>query len=109
MDIQELTPHEARLEIDRLRRDCAEAYQVIGCLAGDFFNDDAVIRAMDNLFAAANGDPRPHEDLLPFELSQPVSTSHKKNNMKIEEYSELALRTASSSDGAFLPSTTKRK
>jgi hypothetical protein len=64
----------ARLEslcaaVDRLQRDCAEAYQVIG--AGMFldpaeYTQADVERAMDNLSAAANGDPRPHDDLLPW-------------------------------------------
>jgi hypothetical protein len=57
------------LEIERLRRDCGEAYQVIG--AGMFldpvaYTQDDVERAMDNLNAAANGAPRPHDDLLPW-------------------------------------------
>jgi predicted negative regulator of RcsB-dependent stress response len=55
-------------EIERLQRDCAEAYQVVGALAmaAGAFETDAVRKALDNLSAAANGDPRPHEDLLPF-------------------------------------------
>jgi hypothetical protein len=56
-------------EVDRLRRDCADLYQVIGVLAeshGDLFDHPEVIKALDNASAAANGDPRPHDDLLPF-------------------------------------------
>lgn len=53
-------------EIKRLREDCAEAYQVVGALAGKRFNDADVEKALDNLVAAANGTPRPHDDLLPF-------------------------------------------
>jgi hypothetical protein len=56
-------------EIERLRRDCAEAYQVIGAgmlLAPVPYTQDDVARALDNLSAAANGDPRPHDDLLPW-------------------------------------------
>lgn len=56
-------------EVERLRRDCAEAYQVIG--AGMFLDTSQytqadVERALDNLSAAANGEPRPHDDLLPW-------------------------------------------
>lgn len=55
-------------EIERLRRDCAEAYQVVGVLATEasLSNNKAITRALDNLAAAVAGDPRPHEDLLPF-------------------------------------------
>ena len=53
-------------EIERLQEDCAEAYQVVGALAGDRFGDPGVTKALDNLSAAANGEPRPHDDLLPF-------------------------------------------
>lgn len=55
-------------EVSRLRRDCSEAYQVIGAMADHAFpfeNAD-VQRALDNLSAAANGRPRPHDDLLPW-------------------------------------------
>jgi hypothetical protein len=56
-------------ELQRLRRDCAEAYQVIG--AGMFgepcaYTQDDVERALNNLIAAAEGEPRPHDDLLPW-------------------------------------------
>lgn len=52
-------------EIERLQRDCAEAYQVLGVVSASApgLNVD---RALDNLSAAAQGDPRPHDDLLPF-------------------------------------------
>lgn len=57
-------------EVDRLRRDCAEAYQVCGgALLGDdgkFWTDDDAERVLDNLSAAASGEPRPHDDLLPW-------------------------------------------
>lgn len=62
---------EAADVIERLRDDCAEAYQVIGAgMLGDPcpYTDEDVERALDNLFAAANGDPRPHDDLLPWPL-----------------------------------------
>lgn len=64
---------EARKEIERLRKDCPEANQVMGCvLIGDPFtySDRDAERALDNIFAAANGDPRPHEDLLPWPLTE---------------------------------------
>lgn len=67
-----------RAEIERLRRDCAEAYQVVG--AGmwgkpcDYFQWD-VERALDNLLAAAEGKPRPHDDLLPWPKPEWQATS----------------------------------
>lgn len=45
-------------EIDSLRQVCAEAYQLAGAL-------NAPENALDNLFAAANGVPLPHESFLP--------------------------------------------
>lgn len=62
---------ESNAEIHRLRRDCAEAYQVVGtlsCVLWDSENvsSEDVTKALDNLMAAANGEPRPHDDLLPF-------------------------------------------
>jgi hypothetical protein len=59
-------------EVERLRYDCAEAYQVIGAGLVDPpmpYTQDDVVRALDNLVAAANGDPRPHDDLLPWPAS----------------------------------------
>ncbi len=66
-------------EIERLQRDCAEAYQVVGTLAGphgDLFEHPQVIKALDNLSAASHpSGPRPHDDLLPFtpvEIGDPL-------------------------------------
>ena len=65
-------------EVDRLREDCAQIYQVIGVMAHalGYWDDrmcdadkDRITKAMDNLSAASNGDARPHEDLLPFILA----------------------------------------
>lgn len=59
-------------EIDRLRRDCAEAYQVMGAVLLNQvyepvrYTEEDAVRALDNLWAAASGTPRPHEDLLPW-------------------------------------------
>lgn len=56
-------------EITRLRRDCAEAYQVIGAaMLGEpcAYAEHDVTRTLDNLSAAAAGLPRPHDDLLPW-------------------------------------------
>lgn len=59
-------------EIDRLRRDCAEAYQVMGSVLLNpvydpvRYTEEDAVRALDNLWAAASGAPRPHEDLLPW-------------------------------------------
>lgn len=63
--------HAARDEIERLRRDCAEAYQVVGAISASLLDSESnppeeVTKALDNLSAAANGEPRPHDDLLPF-------------------------------------------
>jgi hypothetical protein len=49
----------ARSERDRLRQLCAELYQVAGALGAD-------ARVLDNLWAAAEGKPLPHESLLPY-------------------------------------------
>lgn len=61
-----------RAEIERLRQDCSEAYQVVGALAAlaDLFEHPAVEKALDNLNAAVRGVPRPHADLLPFFVSE---------------------------------------
>ena len=59
----------AKAEIERLREDCAEAYQVMGSLLiGEpvKWSDEDAQRALDNIVAAANGEPRPHDDLLPW-------------------------------------------
>jgi hypothetical protein len=59
-----------RAEVERLRRDCAEAYQAIGALAerAGLLQYPAVEKALENLDAATRGDPRPHADLLPIFL-----------------------------------------
>lgn len=60
-------PIDDRDEIERLRRDCAEAYQVIGALAADLGGEHpGIVQALDNLQAAVAGEPRPHDELLPF-------------------------------------------
>lgn len=59
-------------EVERLQYDCAEAYQVIGALSAlsaesdDWFASNSMQRALDNLYAAQTGEPRPHDDLLPW-------------------------------------------
>lgn len=67
---------ELKAENERLRRDCAELYQVIGTMAGHCPDpcDQGIIKALDNASAAAAGEPRRHDDLLPFILPEPVST-----------------------------------
>lgn len=56
-----------RDDIDRLIRDCAEAYQVIGALSAELDGEHPeIVQALDNLQAAVEGRPRPHDDLLPF-------------------------------------------
>lgn len=44
--------------VDQLRAVCAEAYQLAGAL-------NAPVEALDNLSAAANGEPLPHATFLP--------------------------------------------
>ncbi len=57
-------------EIELLREDCAEAYQVVGHLASlaGVFEAEGVEKVLDNLHAASAGEPRPHEDALPLKL-----------------------------------------
>jgi hypothetical protein len=62
-----LTTRELALEILRLRRDCAEAYQAVGNLTN--INHPSVERLLDNLLAASAGETRPHNDLLPFSIT----------------------------------------
>lgn len=67
------TLEDAHLEIQKLREVCAEAYQVLGvALIGEprCWTDADAARALDNVSAAANGDPIPHQDLLPWPLQQ---------------------------------------
>ena len=58
-------------EIDRLRQECAEAYQVVASLAGEagVLDRPEVVKVLDNLWAAAQGEPRVHADVLPFAVS----------------------------------------
>lgn len=55
-------------ELVELRALCGEVYQVVGVLAhqADVFSTPEVERAMNNLVAASNGSPLPHDTLLPF-------------------------------------------
>ena len=43
----------------KLRGVCADAYQLVGAVGGP-------VEALDNLSAAANGEPIPHDTFLPF-------------------------------------------
>lgn len=67
-------------EIDRLREDCAQAYQAVGFLADrlgywDMAENDPrqaqITKLLDNLLAASEGNARPHDDLLPFGWPEP--------------------------------------
>lgn len=55
-------------EVERLREDCAEAYQVVGALSSmcGLFGTGEVEKVLDNLHAATCGEPRPHATVLPF-------------------------------------------
>lgn len=66
-----------RAEIERLRRDCSEAYQAVEVMAKELDwwrvpsghrHFQPIGKLLDNLYAAGNGEPRPHDDLLPFVL-----------------------------------------
>ena len=56
-------------EIEQLREQCAEAYQFIGALAHEagVFGRPEVVKMLDNLWAAAQGEPRPHAELVSFD------------------------------------------
>lgn len=55
----------------KLEKACAETYQVLGQLLlfddvyPEYTNHD-IERALDNLVAAINNEPEPHEDLIPW-------------------------------------------
>jgi hypothetical protein len=55
-------------EVLGLREECAEAYHVIAFLAerAGLSNHPDTVKALENLAAAANGEPRPHADFLLF-------------------------------------------
>lgn len=66
-----------KCEVARLRRDCAEAYQVVGALAlgeTQLYSESDIAAALDNLSAAAAGRKRPHENLLPWPKPLPHNT-----------------------------------
>jgi hypothetical protein len=77
---------EPETPIARLERDCSEAYQAVGTMANalGWWEMAAehpwhlpIEKLLDNLSKAAEGDPRPHEDLLPFILKTPTADSNK--------------------------------
>lgn len=59
---------ELEAQVKRLQKDCAEAYQAFDHLSFYFDDDECkdCEKILDNLAAAANGDPRPHDDLHPW-------------------------------------------
>ncbi len=57
LDYRAIAKHQQK-RIDVLRAVCAEAYQMAGALGANK-------TALDNLFAAAQGKPIPHESFLP--------------------------------------------
>lgn len=64
------------VEVERLQEECAEAYQVVGALAHEagVFGHPQVLKVLDNLNAAAAGEPRPHAEVQPFAVEgvQPI-------------------------------------
>jgi hypothetical protein len=58
---------ELESEIKRLRDVCSEMYQVAGAL-------DAPPNVLDQLLAAADGEPMPYETLLPFSVTEESPT-----------------------------------
>ena len=80
---------DAHLEIERLREACGEAYQVMSAVfLGDdpSWNESDAIRALDNISSAANGDPCPHADLLPWPCQQ---GKVKPNQVTIERWAVI--------------------
>lgn len=79
-------------EVERLRRDCAELYQVIGTMADHCPDpeDAAIIKALDNASDAAQGQPRRHSDLLPFIL--PASRPSPDSEAEQERCANIASR-----------------
>lgn len=60
---------------ERLMKACSESYQVVGQMLLEIderpkFTNEDVVRALDNLIAAINNEPEPHEDLLPWPKPQ---------------------------------------
>ena len=78
------TDAEVWAELERLRRDCAEAYQVLGAISTQPCPHTArdVERALDNLCAAAEGKPRPHDDLLPWPKPAQVKRKPRKTALR---------------------------
>lgn len=77
--LTDMTPKKLAMEVLRLRRDCGEAYQAAGRMADalgwwqmppDHPWHRPIEKLLDNLSAAADGDPREHDDLLPFVLGE---------------------------------------
>lgn len=69
---------ELEAEIERLRRDCGEAYQAVGVMANalgwwkmpsDHPWHRPIEKLLDNLTDGECGQPRSHDDLLPFVLA----------------------------------------
>ncbi len=79
-------------EVDRLREDCAQFYQVIGCLAdaAGLWDSDQVNKALDNANAAAGSEPRPHSDLLPFKASYWQGTRIAVLEIALKPFAEFA-------------------
>lgn len=77
-------------EIKKLRKVCAEAYQLAGAFG-------ASEEALDNLSAAANGDPLPYETFLPIfvpdnlllEMLEQLSASQAREQQLRDKVSEL--------------------
>lgn len=78
-----------RAEVDRLREDAAMAYQVVGTLGYYLQIDDDHI--LDNLSAASNGIPRPHENVLPYPKSDPPLIVKMRGIMKLTEEATKAI------------------
>lgn len=87
-------------EIDRLRRECAEAYQVVATLAtaAGVFNTEAVIGVLDNLSAAAEGAPRQHGDVLPFACDDGGDDELAARRRKLMEWMRSEIRSWDADD-----------
>ncbi len=67
-----------RREVDRLRRVCVEAYHLAAVVG-------APTRVLDNLWAAAEGKPIPHETFLPIALAESAPAEEEEERASAEE------------------------
>jgi hypothetical protein len=119
IDLENLDRKGLLAYIERLREDCAEAYQAVGNLGEHFLDKDGnynykIIKLMDNLSAAADGYAnRPHEDVLPFYINEEadsveeISTFEPYDKIWIEaEINEIGINKGQKIVGVIITDTT---